>query len=358
MHTIVNNPPRLWLAALFCTIICGLVASLAHAQGADNRLHAQVQLLETKVQVLEARLQKQELASIKAAEELAAAKAQFQLDLTVLKSQVDLIGMTQLRLVADVEQLKSNEPGKPDKPSDQATARAPFVVKDAAGNIIFRVDVGAGNAPRAVVGSASGARIELVADPKGSHLRVSDAEQSAGLGKFDKDGVGLFLRRGDKEFGELAADKAGAGILRVFGTSGRPVGAMFSDADGGRVALTSATGGKTALSLSVTPTGGKVRLFPAEGGSARAELSADGATGSVNLFASDGTNAASLSSVTSKAGRLQLTNGRGNIAVEAGADSSTGKGMVSAGPFDGGVAGTMGGAMEPASSIVGRSKAK
>lgn len=313
------------------------------------------------MQLLEARLQKQELASVKAAEELAAAKAQFKLELTVLKSQVDLIGTTQLRLVADVEQLKSDEPdepGKPDKVSDQATVRAPFVVKDAAGNIIFKIDVGTGNVPRAVVGSASGARVELVADPKGSHLQVSDAEQSAGLGKFDKDGVGLFLRKGDKEFGELAADKAGAGILRVFGTSGKPVGAMFSDADGGRVALTGATGGKTALSLAVTTTGGKVRVFPAEGGSARAELSADGAVGSVNLFASDGTNAATLSSVTSKAGRLQLSNGRGSIAVEAGADSSTGKGMVSAGPFDGGVAGTMGGGMEPASSIVGRSKGK
>ena len=40
----------------------------------------------------------------------------------------------------------------------------------------------------------------LVGDPKGSYLRVHDNEQTTNLGKFEADGVGLFLRKDEKLF--------------------------------------------------------------------------------------------------------------------------------------------------------------
>jgi len=89
----------------------------------------------------------------------------------------------------------------------------------------------------------------------------------------------------------------------------------------------------------MTATGGKVRVFPPGGGTTRAELIAEGASGASN------------------AGRLELGNGRGSIVVQAGSIGS-GRGMVSTGPYDAGVAGTMGGGLKPASSLLGSLKSK
>jgi hypothetical protein len=240
--------------------------------------------------------------------------------------------------------------------------------------------VAAGNMPRAVVGNPAGGRVELgigaggasvvglyddsnkvlsalVADPKGSYLRVKDNDQFASLGKMEGEGPGLFMRKADKPFAELSADSKGFGIVRVFGTDGKAVGGLFAGAEGGGLALTAPGGGKSAVSVSVTPTGGKVRVFAAAGGKTRAELIADDATGAVNIFDSDGATAVNVASVESKAGKIEISNGRGDIVVQAGAQKN-GRGMVTTGPFEGGLAGTLGAGLTPASTIVGQMKAK
>jgi hypothetical protein len=196
----------------------------------------------------------------------------------------------------------------------------------------------------------------IVADPKASYVRVQDGTQSTGIGRIEKDGIGLFMRTGDKEFAEIAADKAGAGILRIFGQGGKPVGGLFADSEGGRLALSGTGGGKTIVSLAAEATGGKVRVYPAGGGTTRAELIADGATGALNLFNTEGTTSVMLATGTTKAGRMELSNASGSIVVQAGV-TNNGRGMVSTGPYDAGVAGVVGG-MKPASSLLGSLSSK
>jgi hypothetical protein len=117
--------------------------------------------------------------------------------------------------------------------------------------------------------------------------------------------------------------------------------------------LTGTGGGKSAVSLSVTPSGGKVRVYPVEGGTARAELIADGATGALNIFDVEGATAVNLASLVTKAGYLEIANGNGQIVVKAGAQKD-GRGKVTTGPIEGALAGSMGGGLEPAATIVGR----
>ncbi len=203
-----------------------------------------------------------------------------------MKSQVDLeIGTTQSRLVADVERLKSDEPGKPDKPSDLATVRAPSRYKTPQATSSSKSMWAPGNAPRLLSAMPPALRVELVADPKGSHLRVSttrtNPRSSASVRQRRRRPV--LAKEATKSSVSLPPTKPALASCECSAQAAKPVGAMFSDAEGGRVALTSATGGKTALSLAVTPTGGRCVCFLRKAASARAELSADGATGSVNL---------------------------------------------------------------------------
>ncbi len=304
-------------------------------------------------------------------------------DISILKSEVELLKQD----VADLKARQNTDPGKqappgqnrdPAKPADgeSLSLRAPFTVKDASGRVIFKVDSVSGTMPRAVIGNPTGSRVEiglgtegaaviglydasnkplaaLVGNPTGSYLRVKDDEQSASLGKVEGDGSGLFLRKDGKEYSEVSVGKTGLGIVRVFGADGKPVGGLFAGTDGGGLALTGTGGGKSAVSLSVAPSGGKVRVYPVGGGTARAELIADGATGALNIFDIDGATAANLASVESKAGLLEIANGNGQIVVRAGAQKD-GRGKVTTGPIEGALAGSMGGGLEPAATIVGR----
>ena len=379
--------------ATACILLFLIACGTASAQGLDPRvdiLTVQIQQLESKVQALENTDARTQLDLANLRTDL----TKTQVDLTILKTQVTVMEGVQNLLITEVDALKNRDPAKPgepgktptptpNKPTDgqPLTLRAPFIVKDNAGQIIFKVEIAADrNLPRAVVGDPAGAHVEMgpaaggsstvalfdnsnkmlstiVADPKASYVRVQDGTQSAGFGRIEKDGIGLFLRTtGDKEFAEIAADKAGAGILRIFGQGGKPVGGLFADSEGGRLALSGTGGGKTIVSLAAEATGGKVRVYPAGGGTTRAELIADGANGSLNIFNTEGTAAVMLATGTTKAGRMELSNASGNIVVQAGV-TNNGRGMVSTGPYDAGVAGVVGG-MKPASSLLGSLSSK
>jgi hypothetical protein len=352
--------------------------------------------LATRLLVLEARLDVESLKLNNRLNTLQAdadrQKQEILEERSINKVQVDLLKFQVVTLTAKVQGLseevaalkgqKPGEPGKePAKPADGQvlSLRAPFTIKDASGRVIFKVDA-AGNLPRATIGNPAGGRVEiglatgggslvglyddankllstLVADPKGSYLRVRDNEQSTNLGKVEGDGVGLFLRKEDRLFGEVSALKGGYGIARVFGADGKSVGGLFAAAEGGGLALTGPGGGKSAVSLGVTPSGGKVRVFPVGGGPARAELVAEGNIGALNVFGSTGTNAVTVASVESRAGKIEITNSSGNVVVQAG-QQANGRGMVTTGPFEGGLAGGMGGGLTPASTIVGQLKGK
>lgn len=323
-------------------------------------------------------------------------------ELTLLKRQQVAANADIAALKDEVSKLKARDPAKP-ADGQSLTLRAPFAVKDAAGRIVFQVDVPADrNLPRAIVGNPAGAHVEmgpsaggstafalfddskkllvaLVGDPQRSYLRLRDSEQSVSLGNIENIGTGLFLRRGDAQVADVSADKTGAGTVRIFGAGDKiaaslssvpdggtlktfnkeqkGVAAVFAGSDGGHVALTGPSGGKTAVQLSVTPTGGKVRVFPAEGGKARAELIADGDSGAMTVFNESGTSAAVVESGKSGSGHLVILNAAGENAVEAGATNG-GMGIVRAGPAGSGPAGSLGGGTSPASSIQGKKVGK
>lgn len=389
MHDVTersNVSLRPFWSSLAAAVLCAGLASPLHAQVSPQDFFQ----LQSKVLLMELRLQKQENESIKLRADMDKALASNALEIAALKAD-DTFKLVQItKLEGEIAALKARQPGDPGKtppgptppkPADDQvlSLRAPFSVKDASGREIFRVDARSGQ-PRVFVGSASGGRVELglsvgglpavglydgsngllsslVGDPKGSYVMVKDNEQSAVLGKYEGRGTGLFLRRGERTTGELSSDAKGNGSLRVSGTDGKAVAGVLAGADGGSLVLTGPGGGKSVATMAATPSGGKVRVFPQGGGTARAELAADGAKGAVNVFASDGTNVGSLSALESRTGKLELNNNGGNIVVEAGATKS-GVGYVSTGPYDGGVAASMLSAGKPASSLLGSNKAK
>lgn len=362
------------------------------------------------VKLLELRVTKLESDAATQAVQRDEAKRQVDGDLTQIRGELTKLKADMTRVKADVAglqealaQLKKQEPGKP-ADGQSLTLRAPFTVKDGAGRVIFQVEVAAGrNLPRAIVGNPSGAHVEmgpassgsaavglygdsknllaaLIGDPKGSSMRVRDDKQSASIGSSEGQGVGMFLRLGEARVVELSADKTGAGTVSIFGIGdkvaasltsaadgggtlkvlnkdAKAVAAVFAASDGGHVALTGPAGGKTAVGLSVTPTGGKVRVYPVEGGTARAELVAEADSGVVSIFNKSGTSAALLEAGQSGAGHLVILNAAGENVIEAGA-LGTGIGIIRAGPGGFGPAGSMGGALTPASSIQGRSAGK
>lgn len=365
-------------------------AGPARAQ-VDPQAQVQITQLTVRLQLLEARVQKQEIETATLRADMGKEFAKDRLEMQGLHNDVFALNTTLGGVLRELTALKARDPAQPGKqparddpakPADGQvlSVRAPFVVKDGAGRVIFKVEVAAGNMPRAVVGNPAGGRVELgigvggasvvglyddsnkilsalVADPNGSYLRVKDKDQFASLGKMEGQGPGLFMRMADKPFGELSADSKGYGILKVFGSDGKAVGGLFAGTEGGSLALTAPGGGKSAVNISVTPTGGKVRVFAAAGGKTRAELIADGDTGAVNIFDSEGGTAVNVASVQSKAGKIEISNGLGDVVVQAGAQKN-GRGMVTTGPFEGGLAGTLGAALSPASTIVGQMKSK
>jgi hypothetical protein len=320
-----------------------------------------------------------------------------------LKRQLAAANTDIASLKGEVAKLKARDPAKPAE-GQPLTVRAPFAVKDAAGRIVFQVDVPAdGNLPRAIVGNPAGAHVAMgpspggsaafalyddanslvvamVGGPQRSYLRIRDNEQSASLGNIEKIGTGLFLRKGNEQVADVSADTAGAGTVRIYGAGGgkvtaslssipaggtvktfnsdqKAVAALFGGSDGGHVALTGPMGGPSAVQLSVTPSGGKVRVFAAEGGKARAELIAAGEHGAMTIFNSSGTSAAMMESSQSGSGHLVILNAAGENAVEAGVMSGN-VGIVRTGPAGSGPAGSLGGALFPASSIQGKKGGK
>ena len=365
------------------------LVSPARAQ-TDPRAFAEIEVLKDRLDRLENRVQTlQQNVDVLRAEKEQMSQLLLQTSQSTNELRGEQAGLDlRLRTVEERVFSQPTPPGKqpsrddPPKPADGQvlSLRAPFTIKDGSGRVIFKVDVTSGGLARAIVGNASGSRVELglgaggasvvglyddsnkalsvlVGDPKGSYLRVKDNDQSASLGKIEGAGLGLFMLKADKSFGEFSADSKGFGIARVFGNDGKAVGGLFAGTEGGGLALTPTGGGKSAVSLAVTQTGGKVRVFAPGGGKARAEIIADGATGVVNLFDSDGATAVNIASVESKAGKIEISNGLGDIVVQAGSQKN-GRGMVTTGPFEGGVAGTMGAALKPASTIVGQMKSK
>ncbi len=374
----------------FAIVLSASITATASAQSDAtlNLIGGQVVVLQAKVNILETRVQSDHDASLLMRGQLDQARK----DITKLQQDMATQQVVTDALQSAVSQLLKRSPEDPSKPtprkpSDQpadnqsSTVRAPFVVKDNSGRIVFKVDVGpGGNGARATIGNAAGNRIEigpgsggsaavtifddsntalaaLVGDPKGSFVRVKDSEQSALLGRLESEGRGLSLRKGANEFVTLSPDKTGAGTVKVFGASGSAVAGLYADATGGQLVLTGPGGGKTEASVSATASGGRVRVFPIGGGSVRAELAADGAKGALNIFGSDGSNAASLTSLESKTGRLEINNADGNKVVEAGA-TKAGAGFVTTGPYDTGVAGSMLSVGMPASSLLGSMKSK
>jgi hypothetical protein len=376
---------------LIATIALAAITNSVFAQNTDPRALAEIELLKGRMDRLEdqVRTLKQNVDVLKLE------KDQMQKLLTQnIRDTTELSGR-HLTLETRVKTLEDNFPFPPTPPGKQPSRddpspkpadgqvlslRAPFTVKDGSGRVIFKVDVTSGGLARAVVGNANASRVELglgaggasvvglyddsnkalsvlVGDPKGSYVRVRDSDQSASLGKIEGSGLGLFMLKADKSFGEFSADSKGFGIARVFGNDGKAVGGLFAGTEGGGLALTPTGGGKSAVSLGVTQTGGKVRVFAPGGGKARAEMIAEGLTGVVNIFDSDGATAVNIASVDSKAGKIEISNGLGDIVVQAGSQKN-GRGMVTTGPFEGGMAGTMGAALKPASTIVGQMKSK
>ncbi len=380
---------------IFLLWVIGIVLTIAGTPAVadiEGELLARIIVLEQRANDHEVLLRNQAVEIVNLRSEvqvdLDSLKLQLEKDeqeISLLKSTVEVLtqDMAELKARQNIEPGKKTPPGQnpgPEKPADgeSLSLRAPFTVKDASGRVIFKVDNASGNMPRVVVGNPTGSRVEiglgvggasvvglfddsnkllssLVGNPNGSYLRLRDNEQSAGLGKVEGDGFGLFLRKDDKKFGEISAGKTGHGIVKVFGSDGKAVGGMYASAEGGGISLTGPGGGTSAVSLDVEPSGGKVRVFPVKGGKARAELIAEGATGAVNIFDSEGSTAVIIASVTSKAGKMEISNGRGDIVVQAGAQES-GRGMVTTGPFEGGLAGTLGGGLTTASTIVGQLK--
>ncbi len=310
------------LLVMVC-VLSALPVFPAKAQNADPS----VQLLQNQVKVLQDQVRRLEVI---AKDELALRQEVEQLKLSAIqqKARVDVIELKQVSLVADVETLKSQQPtdpGKspPPKPSDKLTdnqvltLRAPFIVKDSAGQVIFKIE-GAPDRdlPRATVGNPAGAHVEM--------------GPSAG----------------------------GSAVVKIFGSSGKAVAGMYSDVDGGGLSLTGAGGGNSVVSLAATANGGRVRVFPAAGGTARAELAATDTYGAINVFSANGSNAGSLASTEARSGRIELNNDSGSIVVQAGA-TQQGTGFVITGPYNGGIAGVMAGAgTGAASSLLGRLTAK
>jgi hypothetical protein len=378
------------LLILIAAIVLTAVASPARAQ-TDAQMFADIEVLKQRVNQLEdqVRTLRQNADVVRAKQEqtekLLIQTSKATTELRGEQVTLDLRLRTVEGVIANQPTPPGKQPSRDDpspKPADGQvlSLRAPFTVKDGSGRVIFKVDVTSGGQARAVVGNANASRVELglgaggasvvglyddsnkalsmlVGDPKGSYLRVKDNDQSASLGKIEGSGLGLFMLKADKSFGEFSADSKGFGIARVFGNDGKAVGGLFAGADGGGLALTPAGGGKSAVSLGVTQTGGKVRVFAPGGGKARAEIIAEGLTGVVNIFDSDGATAVNIASVESKAGKIEIGNGLGDIVVQAGSQKN-GRGMVTTGPFEGGMAGTMGAALKPASTIVGQMKSK
>ena len=398
MINTVTCASRWLLTALAAASLASFASSAARAQDLD-------------VKILELRVLKLETDAATLLAQRVDAKVQLDQDLAEIRGELTRLKADMTKVKADVAglqeslaQLKKQEPGKP-ADGQSLTLRAPFTVKDGAGRVIFQVEVAAGrNQPRAIVGNPSGAHIEmgptssgsaaavglygdsknllvtLIGDPRGSSMRVRDDKQSTSIGNIEGQGLGMFLRLGEARVVELSADKAGAGTVSIFGVGdkvaasltsaadgggtlkvlnkeAKAVAALFAAPDGGHVVLTGPAGGKTAVGLSVTPTGGKVRVYPVEGGTARAELVADGDTGVLSIFNKSGTSAAVIDAGQSGAGHLVILNSAGENVIEAGALSS-GTGIVRAGPGGFGPAGSMGGALTPASSIQGRKGSK
>ena len=399
---------HLALGTIACAVLGLCVAAQASAAGDD---FGEIKALELRVSLLERRvLSEMPQEKFQLDDDLKEIRA----DITQLKTQAAAARTDISALQAEVAKLKAQQPtdpNKPPKPSDPPkpadgqtlTLRAPFIVKDNAGRVVFQVDVPADRGqPRAVVGNPAGAHVEMgptpggasalglfdeskkllvamVGDPQRSFLRIRDNEQSVALGNVESLGTGLFLRKGEQPIADLSADKAGAGTVRIFGTTGKAmaslssipeggtlktfdakekaVAGVFAGADGGHVVLNGPGGAKTAVHLSVTETGGKVRVFPAAGGKARAELIADGENGAIAVFNSQGTSAVVLESASSGAGHLVILNDAGENAVEAGVMKG-GTGIVRAGPAGSGPAGSLGGGLLPASSIQGKKGGK
>lgn len=145
------------------------------------------------------------------------------------------------------------------------------------------------------------------------------------------------------------------GYVTVNDLAGKPFAGMRASAKGGLVEITGPTGQHSGARLSMAESGGQVSVFPANGGRAKAALQIDGDGGAVNLWDKAGTEirARLTSNGSDGAGLLEIGNGRGDIVVSAGATQTNAVGFVSTGPYDGGVAGTMGGGLKAASTLLG-----
>jgi hypothetical protein len=385
--------PTLFMG-LACVALSLCVVTPVSAQTDFDVIALQADVRALQIQAAELRGER-----AKEKEVLDAELAKIRADVTQLQGQVAKSKADIAQLQGAVAQLKTPQPAN----GQSLTLRAPFTVKDAAGRIVFQVDVPADrNLPRAIVGNPAGAHVEmgpspggaaafalfddskellvaLVGNPQRSFLRLRDNGQSASLGNIENIGTGLFLRKGNEQVADVSADKAGAGTVRIFGAGSKitaslssvpdggtlktfnnqqkAVAAVFAGSEGGQVALTGPLGGNTAVQLKVTPTGGKVRVFPVEGGKARAELIADGDSGAMTVFNGSGSSAAVVESGKSGSGHLVILNAAGENAVEAGAING-GIGIVRTGPAGSGPAGNLGGGLLPASSIQGKKPGK
>jgi hypothetical protein len=359
---------------LACVALSLCVVTPVSAQTDFDVIALQADVRALQIQAAELRGER-----AKEKEVLDAELAKIRADVTQLQGQVAKSKADIAQLQGAVAQLKTPQPAN----GQSLTLRAPFTVKDAAGRIVFQVDVPADrNLPRAIVGNPAGAHVEmgpspggaaafalfddskellvaLVGNPQRSFLRLRDNEQSASLGNIENIGTGLFLRKGNEQVADVSADKAGAGTVRIFGAGSKITASLSSvpGSEGGQVALTGPLGGNTAVQLKVTPTGGKVRVFPVEGGKARAELIADGDSGAMTVFNGSGSSAAVVESGKSGSGHLVILNAAGENAVEAGAING-GIGVVRTGPAGSGPAGNLGGGLLPASSIQGKKPGK
>lgn len=289
------------------------------------------------------------------------------------------------RMQDKVEQLESRIDELESDDNGPTVVTAPFVVHDSGGVQIFRVGLAASDGlPRAIVGYPSGANVELGVGSFGSvvalrnkentrsidisagdtdsYIEVRDKMHTSVVGTDSRDtGSGVFVRKaGTADVAtSLALDKQGGGIVKAFNNSGRPVAAMFSDAAGGRFIVANAADGKTMASVAVDSAGGSLNVFPSGGGRSRAALSVDGVGGALSLYDGGGTEirARLTTNGTNGTGLLELGNARGDIVVSAGATVANSLGFVSTGPFDGGVAGVMGGGQSPASTLIGKATA-
>ena len=218
-----------------------LTSSTANSQGigaqakpAEIGSTVEIKQLRQEILVLAARVEKLENEANKAGQDDTAAE-----DARVKKWEQRLGRLERAEASRDLDDKTARRPDPPDvEPS--SIVRAPFVVVDAAGKTLFRVDMAPGrNRARMIIGDLLGARVEM--GPNNSN--------AAGLGLFDASNTlrGSMIADDTDSRLSLRTGKTGGAILRGDSIGGRMT--LFNNSESGVVDLAVGPGGSGSFQL-------------------------------------------------------------------------------------------------------------